>query len=213
MLLYYITDRCGFPGSRADQRTALLRCIAESARAGVDYIQLREKDLDPADLELLAREVLHVVRKNSPTTRLLINTYVQVALAAGADGVHLPADAPSVSTIRQQWLLQCGREPLLGLSAHAVGEVQRAEHEGATFAVLAPIFEKAATGAAGIGLEVLREACTASRLPVFALGGVTVANAHACLNAGAAGIAGIRLFQTCDPAATVRQLRVLATAV
>ena len=91
--------------------------------------------------------------------------------------------------------------------------MQRAGHDGASFAVLAPIFEKVATGATGIGLDVLREACAASRLPVLALGGVNLANARACLDAGAAGIAGIRLFQTCDPAETVRQLRDLATPV
>ena len=103
MLLYYITDRKSFPGPDDAQRQSLLRRIAEAARAGLDYIQLREKDLDPADLELLAREAVRRVRDKSDTTKLLINTHVDVALAVGADGVHLPANSPSVESVRMQW--------------------------------------------------------------------------------------------------------------
>src|SRR5271169_6502192 len=85
MLLCYITDRRGFAGDDAEQRTALLRRIAEAARVGVDYIQLREKDLQAAQLELLAREAIHLLRENSATTKLLINTHADIALAVGAD--------------------------------------------------------------------------------------------------------------------------------
>src|SRR6516162_11540861 len=99
MLLYYITDRKGFGGDESDQRAALLKRIAESARADVDYIQLREKELGIVDLELLAREALHVVRENSVTTKILINTHTEIALATGADGVHLPAESPPVSAV------------------------------------------------------------------------------------------------------------------
>jgi len=207
MLLYYITDRGGFAGNDSDQRTALLRRIAEAAGAGVDYIQLREKDLDPADLELLARQALHVIRDNSAATKLLINTHTDIALAVGADGVHLPADSPPASQIRAQWLLRGDCEPLIGVSAHTVGEVRQAERQGASFALLAPIFEKAATRAKGIGLDVLREACAGSRIPVLALGGVNLTNARACLDAGAAGLAGIRLYQHGDVSRTVNTLR------
>ena len=210
MLLYYITDRKGFDGSDAEQRAALLRRIGEAARAGVDFIQLREKDLEAADLELLAREVLRRIRENSNATRLLINSRVDVALAVRADGVHLPTDSPPVTAVRDQWMQQSFREPVIGISAHTIGDVRQAEIDGATFTVLAPIFEKVATGAQGIGLEVLREACEASRIPVLALGGVRLGNARACLGAGAAGIAGIRLFQQGDIADTVKQLRNLA---
>ena len=209
MLLYYITDRKGFAGDDGEQRMALLRRIAEAARAGVDYIQLREKDLDTADLELLAREALHVVRENSAATKLLINTRTDVALAIGADGVHLPADSPSAREVRANWMQQCQREPLIGASAHTIGDVKRAEADAVTFAVLAPVFEKIATGTKGFGLDTLREACAGSRIPVLALGGVNLANARSCLNAGATGIAGIRLFQQGDVAETVRELRAL----
>jgi thiamine-phosphate diphosphorylase len=207
MLLYYITDRKGFDGSDAEQRAALLRRVGEAARAGVDYIQLREKDLDPADLELLARETMHRVRDNSETTKLLINTRGEVALAVGADGVHRPADAPPVPAIRELWMRQAWRAPIIGVSAHTVGDVEQAATENASFAVLAPIFEKVATGASGIGLDALREACAESHIPVLALGGVRLGNVRGCLEAGAAGIAGIRLFQENAVSQTVEALR------
>jgi thiamine-phosphate pyrophosphorylase len=211
VLLYYITDRAGFEGNESERGAALLRCIAEAARAGVDFIQLHEKDLNPADLELLAREALRVLRDNSATTKLLINTHADVALEVGADGVHLPAGSPLASEVRKSWMLRSNVVPLIGVSAHNAADVQEAAAQGASFAVLAPIFEKVAAGSTGIGLDVLREACGGSRIPVLALGGVNLANARACLDAGAAGMAGIRLFQQGDVSRTVNALRSLAS--
>lgn len=207
MLLYYITDRKGFDGSDAEQRAALLRRVGEAARAGVDFIQLREKDLEAADLELLARETMRRIRENSVATRMLINSQTEVALAVGADGVHLPADAPPVPAVRELWMRQARRSPIIGVSAHTVGDVEQAATENASFAVFAPIFEKVATGAPGIGLDALREACAESHIPVLALGGVRLGNVRACLEAGAAGIAGIRLFQEGGIHSTVEALR------
>jgi thiamine-phosphate pyrophosphorylase len=215
MLLYYITDRKGFAGAESDQRAALLRCIAEAARAGMDYIQLREKDLDTAELEQLAREAVSAVRDSSATTRLLINGGADIAIATNADGVHLPAGSPPANEIRDYWMRLTNRGPSIGVSAHSVGDVERAASNGADFAVLAPVFEKAAFGAKGMGVEVLRQACEFSSsgqncFPVLALGGVTLANARACLGAGAAGVAGIRLFQQGDVAETVIKLRAMS---
>ncbi len=210
MLLYYITDRKGFAGTEAEHNIALLRRVAAAARAGVDYIQLREKDLGLADLELLARECLHAIRSESPTAQLLINTHANIALAVGADGVHLPGDAPPSSKVRAEWLGQTDREPLIGVSAHSVSDVRKAESEGASFAVLGPIYEKAVAKERGIGLEVLRKACANSTMSVLALGGVNLSNAGACLDAGAAGIAGIRLFQQGNVAQTIERLRALS---
>ena len=212
MLLYYITDRRGFPGNESQQRAALLRRVADAARAGVDYIQLREKDLAKADLDQLAREAANAIRENSATTKLLINGRADVAIATNSDGVHLPAGSPPANEIRHDWLRLANCEAIIGVSAHSVEEVKQAELDGASFVVLAPIFEKAAVAAKGIGLEVLREACSQSRMPVLALGGVTLANARSCLAAGAAGISGIRLFQQGGVAETVHQLRDLATS-
>ncbi len=219
MLLYYITDRSAFAGSESQLRSALLHNIAEAARAQVDYIQLREKDLPSRDLELLARDAVRAARENSSATRLLINGRADVALACRADGVQLPAGGPSVSEVRALLKKGSDREPLIGVSAHSASDVRDAEIQGASFAVLAPIFEKVQTGARGIGLEELRLACAQSQAPnqlhqrhfhVLALGGVNLTNARACLEAGAAGVAGIRLFQNGDIFATVRSLRELA---
>ena len=219
MLLYYITDRRQFPGTEAEQRSALLRRIAEAAAAGVDYVQLREKDLLPRQSEGLARQAVQIVRENSNLTRLLINSRTDIALACDADGVHLPDGDLPASEVRTLWSKCSTREPLIGVSAHSVDDVRYAEAHGANFAVLAPVFEKVETSAYGIGVEVLREACAALSPPgdveapytggfnVVALGGVNLSNAEACLRAGAAGVAGIRLFQEADVAETVRRLR------
>jgi thiamine-phosphate pyrophosphorylase len=215
MLLYYITDRKGFAGAESDQRAALLRCIAEAARAGVDYIQLREKDLGTAELEQLTREAVNAIRHNSATAKLLINGAADIAIAINADGVHLPAGSATPDDIKAAWIKSKQREPLIGVSAHSVGDVERAASNGADFAVLAPVFEKAGFGAKGMGVEVLRQVCEFSSnwqncFPVLALGGVTLANARACLDAGAAGVAGIRLFQQGDVAETVIKLRAMS---
>src|SRR5262249_52426438 len=149
VLLYYITDRKSFGGNEADQRAALLRCVAKAARAGLDYIQLREKDLNPADAELLARQARHLVRENSADTKFLISTHAEIALSVGADGVHLPAKASPVASVREYWLRESGHEPVIGVSVHTMSEVQQAQLAGARFAVLAPIFEKVAPHAIG----------------------------------------------------------------
>ena len=219
MLLYYITDRRQLGGTEAEQRATLLRRIADAARAGVDYIQLREKDLTTRELERLACECVRAVRENSATTKLLLNARTDLALACDADGVHLPDGDLATSEIRALWMKACDRAPLIGVSAHSVAGVRYAEAHGADFAVLAPIFEKAQTAAKAIGLAALREACSALAAPgdveapyqggfqVLALGGVNLANGADCLRAGAAGLAGIRLFQSGDVAETVRRLR------
>jgi thiamine-phosphate pyrophosphorylase len=224
MLLYYITDRTQFPGNDADQRAALLLRIGGAARAGVDYIQLREKDLAPREVERLARDAVRAVRENSSTTKLLINARTDIALACDADGVHLPgvhlpSDDLPASEVRSLWMKCANREPVIGVSAHSVADVRYAEAHGATFAVLAPIFEKVQATTPGIGLAALRAASAALAAPadveasyrggfcVLALGGVTQANAEACARAGAAGVAGIRLFQSGDVGETVLNLR------
>ena len=209
MLLYYITDRKSFGGTPPEQRAALLRRITDVARAGVDLVQLREKDMATADLEELARDAMFLVRENSTTTKLLISTRVDIALAVGADGVHLPAGSPPVTEIRSNWLRHTNSRLLIGISVHGTEDLRKAEFRSANFAVLAPIFKKTATKATGIGLDVLREACAGSGIPVLALGGVNLANARSCLDAGAAGVAGIRLFQDGDVSSTVTALREL----
>ena len=204
-VLYYITDRSQFPGDEPARRRALLAKIAEAARAGVDYIQLREKDLTARELEALAHEAVRVIREAAKvatsdqrlTTSLLINSRADIALAVGADGVHLPSNDISSEEARDIWS-KCGagaparERPVITRSCHTGEDVVRAESKAADFAIFAPVFEK--MGTAPTGLAALREACRA-QLPVLALGGVTLQNTRSCLEAGAAGIAAIRLFQ------------------
>jgi thiamine-phosphate pyrophosphorylase len=217
LILYYITDSTQFPGDVAAQQRLLLAKISEAAEAGVDFIQLREKDLASRTLEALAQEAVSRVeaaRQKKSRTRLLINTRCDVALACGADGVHLTSTDISAGDARAFWMTACPRRPpVIAVSCHAVDEVQMAYSQGADFAVLAPIFGKQRTGAHGIGLEVLSEACTAISaeksvsFPVLALGGISSENAASCIAAGAAGVAGIRLFQENNLAELTPRLR------
>ena len=204
MLFCYITDRRQFPGSDAAQRTLLLKKIAEASRHGVDYIQLREKDLNTRDLERLAIEAMRVVRANSPSTRLLINSRTDVALAADADGVHLRSEDIVPSEVRLIWTSK--RPCTIGVSCHFAEPVNRAASEGADFVVFGPVFGKQNETSCRDGLIALTQACKYN-IPVLALGGVTLENAKGCFGAGAAGIAGIRLFQENDIATAVSLIR------
>lgn len=200
MLLYYITDRRQFPGSAAEQRHRLVQKIGEAAKAGIDLIQLRERDLSGRDLEALAAEAVAAVRSARTKTRILINSRADIALACGADGVHLRSDDIAASDARAI----AGRrsEFVVGVSCHSVDQVRQAWSHGADFAVFGAVFEK--DGNPGSGLSALRATCESAKgLAVLALGGVTVENADACRAAGAAGIAGIRLFQNSDAATLV----------
>ncbi len=210
--LYYITDRRQFPGDAAAQRAALLERIAAGVEARVDRIQIREKDLSVRELERLANEAVTIVRTAESQTKLLINARVDVAIACGADGVHLPADGLNADEARAIFGKAGVAQPIIGISCHTLDDVRLAESRGADFAVFGPVFEK--SGEKGIGIAALKKVCQREEhaepaMPVFALGGVTVKNARECLTAGAQGIAGIRLFQQGDVHATVKALRAL----
>ncbi len=227
VILYYITDRRQFGGDESARRKRLLTKIAEAAQAGVDFVQLRERDLAIRELERLAREAAEFVAEansnqakrnggretgNGPT-RLLINSRTDIALVCGADGVHLRSDDITAADARAIWISagtakQVRGNGIFAVSGHSVTDVRLAEAHGADLAVFAPVFEKsAAPQRAGVGLSALAEACRGVSIPVLALGGVTAENARACLAAGAAGIAAIRLFQEHEMATIVAQLR------
>ncbi len=163
--------------------------FAALARAGVGAVQLREKELDDRVLLALARAARAALA--GPSTRLLVNGRADVALAAGADGVHLPADGLPTAPLRA--LLGPGM--LLGVSTHSLAEVEQARRDGADYVVFGPVWETPGKSAAPpAGLAAL-EAAAAVGIPVYALGGVTLDRFAAVAAAGAAGAAAIRLFQ------------------
>jgi thiamine-phosphate pyrophosphorylase len=206
LFLYYITDRAQFPGEEQERRERLLDKVAEAVRNGVDFVQLREKDLSGRELELLAREARNRVGQGK--TRLLINSRTDIALAAGADGVHLRSNDISPQDVRKIWHEANGaHDPVIAVSCHTEVEVIAANESGADFVVFGPVFGKSEQPEApAAGLERLRSVC-GHAIPVLALGGVTLTNARSCMDAGAAGIAGIRLFQENELKDLVEDLR------
>ena len=196
-LLCYVTDRRSVE--------ALLPVIEQALAAGVDVIQIREKDLEARPLLALVEAA--VARAQGTATRILVNDRLDAALAARADGVHLPAHGLPVAEVRRAY-----PEMLIGASCHDLEELHAAEAGGADFAVFGPVFAplSKASERPPLGVEKLAEAVRAVKIPVLALGGITVENAAECLRAGAAGVAGITLFQkSADLRDTVALLRAM----
>lgn len=176
-LLYAISSGIGWQG---------LAALVRAAEAGVDWIQIREKQLPARELMAFGRK-LRSSTSHTPV-KILLNERFDLALAAGLDGVHLPSSGLAPAQVRRA----APAGFLIGLSCHATAEVAAAA--GADFCVLGPIFPTPSKSAAPpLGLAALAAASRAS-CPVLALGGVGWVNAPACLAQGAAGIAGIRLF-------------------
>lgn len=194
-LLCFVTD--GLLGSNPSQVSieALLEKIAQAANAGVNWIQIREKDLPARQLAEISVETIRRVPKEC---RILINDRLDVAIAVGAGGVHLGEKSVSVADVRR--LISAQRNLnnfMVGASVHRLEAALSNEKEGADYLVFGPVFDtpsKAAYGAAQ-GLQRLEKICRAASIPVLAIGGISQENAQECLEQGAAGIAAIRLFQ------------------
>jgi thiamine-phosphate pyrophosphorylase len=206
MQLYAITDRGLFSeGSQSEAvlRRQLLRLVEGWTAGGVHFIQLREKDLAAADLQSLAREMAEKI--DHDRSRLLVNVSAAesaaLAVAAGADGVHLAGKPKPGAALRiRQIFRTAGVNAIISVPCHTLDDIHVARKEQVDLMLFSPVFEKlAAPKAEPQGLEALRQACAAAEgIPLLALGGVTSINAQDCLTAGAAGVAGIRLFTTDD---------------
>ena len=212
VFLYYITDRKQLSANEDDAHRLLLDRVRMAAAAGVDSIQIRERDLSARELTELGRRVVEIVRNANLSAKVLINSRSDVAIACGADGVHLRSDDISASEARAIFMHAGILRPVIGVSCHSLREVELAEGHGADFAVFGPIFEKdreiKEEGASSLRAVCHRRAAKPA-MPVLALGGVSLDNAQECLLAGATGVAGIRLFQSGNVEQVVASLRKL----
>jgi thiamine-phosphate pyrophosphorylase len=205
-ILCYVTDRRSLASrSAGDQCDILLERIAAAASAGVDWIQIREKDLTGKEISSLTRQAVAHTKQTKQSgaqrTQILVNDRLDVALAEHAGGVHLGDHSLRVQEVCKGLRSNPGRSVpekfLVGVSCHCIDDAASAARAGADYIFFGPVFatpSKAAFGAPQ-GLERLAEVCSAVSVPVLAIGGLTRENASACLAAGAAGIAAIRLFQ------------------
>lgn len=215
-MLYAITDGRLYGDDEAHGRARLVELAAVWAAHRVAFVQLREKNLSARDQVELARAMLHAIRatagqEKAGQTRLLINGRPEVALAAGADGVHLPSGPNALAPAEVRAIFAAAavpaKPPCISIACHTLTEVEAARQQAVDCILFAPVFEKIVRSdptsdpsqphrLPGTGLPLLEEACrVAGPVPVFALGGVTAENAAQCLQAGAAGIAAIRLMQ------------------
>jgi len=200
-LLCYITDR------RQLKSASLAAVIRGTLRTGVDMVQIREKELASRALVALVEEALKAAREpGRGGASVVVNDRLDVALAAGAEGVHLGAHSMPIQIVRRV----APRPFVIGVSCHSLGEALAAQSGGADYLVLGPVFETPSKLGYGppLGLEKLRDVTSRISIPVLALGGITVERVRPCLEAGAAGIAGIRIFQDCQSIQErVRELR------
>jgi thiamine-phosphate pyrophosphorylase len=209
-ILCYVTDRHSFAGgSEIDRLTGAIR---RAAAMGVDWIQIREKDLSAKELLQLTRAALTETRQaQSGSTRIFVNDRLDIAWAARANGVHLGEQSLTVArvkTLRASGYLP--EEFSIGASCHSLEAAVAAERDGADYVIFGPVFETPSKVAFGSpqGLEPLAMICHRLRIPVLAIGGITATNAGECFGAGASGIAAIRLFQSSEnPAEDVARMR------
>lgn len=195
--LLLVTDRTQTAGR------SLSSLIQKAVNAGLPAVQLRERDLSTGELLARAREIQSMTAPRG--VPLIVNDRVDLVLAMNADGVHLRANSLPVSVARRL----VGLDRLVGVSTHSIGEVERANRDGADYVLFGPIFDTPSKRSFGppLGLGALAEACRRSAIPVFAVGGVTSASVPAVRQAGAHGVAVIGAILTRDNvAAATRDL-------
>lgn len=199
-ILCYVTDRQSLQIAASQSREAALeQHIERAARAGIDWVQIREKDLPGRDLMDLTRAAIRSCKNASEQneTRILVNDRCDVAWVAGVEGVHLGEKSLPVRIVVNARRARRLADFIVGTSCHSLDGAIRAAEEGADYLFFGPVFETPSKVPFGSpqGLAKLAEVCRAISIPVIAIGGITLENARACRDAGAAGIAAIRLFQ------------------
>ncbi len=202
-IVCYVTDRKVLDA--ADAAGNVLAKIRGAMAAGVDWVQIRERDM-------LARELLGLAKAaggiGTGGGRVIVNDRLDVALAAGAAGVHLGGESvPAREVVRWCRRRNAPAGFLIGVSCHSLEEAREAEDSGASYVFFGPVFETPSKKKFGPpqGIARLGEACRAVRIPVIAIGGVNEGNVAECLRAGAAGIAAIRMFQESSEAETLKR--------
>jgi thiamine-phosphate pyrophosphorylase len=215
-ILCYVTQRSSLrPGAPSPAPEVLLEKIAAAIAAGVDWIQIREKNLSARHGAALTRAALNLA-SNPGGTRILLNDRLDVALAEKAVGVHLGERSLPVQDARKliNQHRATGTLPfLVGASCHSLRAAQAATASGADYLFFGPLFATPSKAAFGPpqGLDRLAEVCDAVSIPVLAIGGIALDNAASCLAAGAAGVAAIRLFQdAADLPGLIRSLHALS---
>ncbi|MDQ1409475.1 MAG: thiamine-phosphate pyrophosphorylase [Acidobacteriaceae bacterium] len=207
-ILCYVTDRKGFASEGNNQNEALLKHIGIAAAAGIDWIQIREKDLSGRELSSLTRGAVartkQISERNRQASRILVNERLDVAYSERAGGVHLGEHSLPVQDVRN-WLdaksnLAERDKFMVGVSCHSVQAAASAARDGAGYVFFGPVFATPSKTSFGApqGLGKLAEVCSSVTIPVLAIGGITPDNAWDCLAVGAAGIAAIRLFQNAE---------------
>jgi thiamine-phosphate pyrophosphorylase len=215
-VLCYVTERQSLHVEQGQNReTALAQRIERAVRAGVDWVQIREKDLSARDMVDLTRAAIKVC-KTAPArsdarilVRILVNDRLDVAWAAGADGVHAGEKSLPLRVLVDARSSTASANFLVGASCHSMKGAIDAAEAGADYLFFGPVFETPSKVSYGPpqGLAKLKQVCSSVSIPVIAIGGITVENATACRKAGAGGIAAIRLFQhDCDIAEIVAAL-------
>jgi thiamine-phosphate pyrophosphorylase len=187
--LYLITDRKLF-----NAQCSLYLAIEDALKAGVKVIQLREKDLGPRDLLNMAYMMRDLTKQYN--ARLFINDRVDIALAVGADGVHLGQNSMSARPVRKI----SGNKLLIGVSTHGIDEAIEAEKDGADFITLGPIYQTPSKLKYGnpIGIDTLRKVKSKVSIPVLAIGGIKVDKVKEVTEVGADGIALISAILTAE---------------
>jgi thiamine-phosphate pyrophosphorylase len=226
-LLCYVTDRRLLCATESSASTAaILQRIEAAAVAGVDWIQIREKDLSGKNCAALTRSAIQIVGAKSapsssdtapPLSNILVNDRLDVALAENARGVHLGEQSLPVREAKRlskmAGVASEGKGPfVVGVSCHSLDAAKAAASAGADYVFFGPVFSTPSKMSFGEpqGIQRLTEVCRDVEIPVLAIGGITLENAEECLSAGASGIAAIRLFQdTADVTRVVKTLRQL----